>query len=429
MTAEVSVRLADGEAAVARAEIYAAAARAVGYGGPVTAREVRDRYDTERGMRLSALDADASALSAAAAGAEEALRAGEQAAGLLRQSWRGESASAAADFVDRQCAAGADVVAGLANAAVVLTALRETLAVAVNAKVEAVVRIDDRRAAEHRGWLGAAHAVLGGSADAAAIGLVESRIVPYVDGEIGGDWLTAMRSGTAAVAAAYDEALDRLRVHARPRFEQPVPPGGVRPGPGARAVRAEPSGSAAPPEWSEPGSAPSSWSPAGIPDPGGGLAGLVSEIAGLLGGYADPLLPPDPFGPVDPFGPGEALDEAGPSAESGEEPAEEAEEAGAEAGEAEAEAEEAGAEAGEETGDEAEDAGEPEQPREPAGELADDAVATAEPLAAEVGGLPPVEAGGLPPVEAGVPLPAVEPDPEELTPCEIAADELPQVGR
>ena len=427
MSAEVSVRLAAGEAAVARAEIYVAAARAVGYSGPVTAREVRDGYDAERGMRLSALDADGAALAAAASGAEEALSAGQQAAGVLRQSWRGESASAAADFVERQCAAAAAVVTGLADAAVVLTALRETLAAAVAAKVEAVVRVDDRRAAEHGGWLGAAHAVLGGSADAGAIGMVEGRILPYVDGEIGGDWLTATRSGTAAVAAAYDEALARLRERPPPRFEQPVPPGDFRSGSGAPAVRPGPPGPAAPPEWSGPGAALPSWSPAGVPDPGGGLSGLVSEIAGLLGGYADPVLPPDPVVGPDPFGPVGDLDEVESGAESGEEAGEQAGEAEAdsEAEPGEAAGEEPEAESGEEVGDEPEDPGEseesddpdapegPESVEQPAGAPAEEAAATAEPLAAEVGG----------------PLPAVDRESDELTPCEIAADELPQVGR
>ena len=417
---------AAGDAVIARTEIYLTAAQAAGYRGTLTAGEVRDCYDAERGLRLDALGADAAALAAAASGAEEALRAGEQAAAVLRRSWRGESATAAADVVERQCVAGAGVVAGLADAAVVLTALRETLTALVDAKVEAVVRIDERRAAERSDWLAAAHAVLGGTSDRAAGAMVKQRIVPYLDGEVGADMLPRMRSGTAAVSAAYDEALTRLRERPHPRFEQPIPPRASRPRPGVAAARAVPA-AAAPPEAFAPSAAAPSWSPSGGVDPGSGLAGLVSEIAGLLGGYSNPADPADPIEPIDPIDPADPIEPPNgidppdgnvrPNAVDGadpDDPVDPDEELPEEPEPEEPEPEEPG---------ESEEPGEPE-PQEPN--------AAEEPEAAEEPAQPL-------PAEAPAPQPEPDPEPEPLsaeaaesggqTPCEIAADELPQVGR
>lgn len=67
------------------------------------------------------------ALAAAASAAEEALRLEREALSVLRDSWTGESASAATDFIDSHCREGEAVVSALRRAAAVLATLGDSV--------------------------------------------------------------------------------------------------------------------------------------------------------------------------------------------------------------------------------------------------------------------------------------------------------------
>ena len=79
-------------------------------------------------------------------------------------------------------------------------------------KVTATVQIEGGRAGERVAWLAAARAVSTGVGDrSAASELIDQEVKPFVDNDIGGQWLAAMRAATAAVADAYDAAVTTLR--------------------------------------------------------------------------------------------------------------------------------------------------------------------------------------------------------------------------
>lgn len=63
---------------------------------------------------------DSAALAQAASAAEDALQLEREALAVLRDGWTGESASAAADFIDSHCQAGEALVAALRHASDVL---------------------------------------------------------------------------------------------------------------------------------------------------------------------------------------------------------------------------------------------------------------------------------------------------------------------
>ena len=70
--------------------------------------------------------------------------------------------------------------------------------------------------AERSAWLAAAHAVTAGAGDrSAAEELIRRQVNPYVDNDIRADWLTAMRSTAASVAASYDAAIEALSLGTR----------------------------------------------------------------------------------------------------------------------------------------------------------------------------------------------------------------------
>ena len=237
---DVAARLSDGAAAVAATVTYVAACAAVGRRHPdLTPHLVGEAYFAETGLRLSALDADIRAVASAAAAAEEALRIERQALEILSQGWGGQSGSAAAEFVTRQCAAAAMVTAALHDAAEVLIRLRRSLAVGVDRKVDTTVRIGDR--ADRPVWDGAAESVLRGRAGDPEQAVVTRWIAPYISTDIGGEWLAAMRSGSEAVAAAYRQAATELAELPLPSFEIAAPPlpsvaRPARPPPGARCL-------------------------------------------------------------------------------------------------------------------------------------------------------------------------------------------------
>lgn len=238
MTFDVRARLAQGAAAVADSP-----------------QQIQDWYYAEDGLQLDVLDADAAALTAASAGAEEALHIHREALDLLSHSWRGGSGSSAGEFLARQSAVAGEIIGSLRSAAAALSALRADLEYVVNAKV---------------------------------------------DSACSGDFSAVAGSGTEA-AVAYDVAISRLGELPAPRFETPARPAELMPRqpppvPSAPQPIPDQAPAAAPAPTSGPLPSPGQgWlsgapvgAPPGIPDFGGSLAGLVTWIAQTLGSYANP---------------------------------------------------------------------------------------------------------------------------------------------
>ncbi len=379
--------------------VYAAACRVVGRGG-ITADEIRGLAAREDGIALGALEVDGAALAAGAAAAEEALSAQRNAAGMLAAAWRGRSASAATDLLERQCAAAAGVVATLVEAGEVVQALRGRLARLLEAREEAGVRIVDRRAGEHPRWLAWSRAVLAGTADPATAEAVAAQVGPYVEIDVAGDWVAAMTAVTDAVAAAYREAVTTLADRSAARFAIPsaaIP--GVARGRGAPGSAGEVhpgAGAAAPPGVGAPVPAmtlPSSdalpftaglAAPSGLPavDPPTAVVRTRRTIPDGDSGQPDPEWE-DPAS-------GDDRTDAKPAPDSG--PAPGAPQPAAVA---------------------------PPVVAPPVGPLPAEAGFAALPAEAGFGALPAEAGNELPPAEAGV---------AEPTPCETAADALPQVG-
>jgi hypothetical protein len=423
MTVDVAATLAEGRPSVSNTQVYVSACRGVGYQHPdLTAHgaQVVEWYCSEDGLDLRALDADCAALRGAAAAADEAVRLERDGQATMSAAWGGESASIAADFLDRHCAAGAAVARALHAAATTCETLRDALGRLIGEKVGAAVSIDDRRAGERPAWLAAAATVTaGGAARDEAVEVVAQQITPYVDADIRTEWVAAMRSATASVTSAYGDALRQVNASPAVSFEVPGQLGAPPiPTPAAvsTAVTTVPAGTLSAPSASgsppvaEPLLAPVPPTPAAdtaavqplppaplaespaampaMPDAAGGVSSLAGQIAEALGGLFDglPDTPvddalPEPDEPVD-----ENHDELGP-------------------------------------GDDAVDPGaEEEAPEEiPVA----DAVGVDDPPPVDE---PPIAEEPTPPPEPEPePLAAVQPEgPDEQTPCEIAADELAQ---
>ncbi|WP_179469385.1 hypothetical protein [Mycolicibacterium vinylchloridicum] len=433
MTVDVAARLAEGRPSVSDTQVYVSACHAVGYQHPdLTAHgsQVVEWYCSEDGLDLRALDADCAALRTAAATADEAVRLGHDGQAMLSAAWQGESGSVAADFLDRHCATGAAVARALHAAVAACETLRDGLGRLIDEKVSAAMSIDGRRAGERPAWLAAAATVTsGGAARDEAVEVVTAQITPYVDADIRTEWVAAMRSTTASVTAAYDDAIRQLSSSPAVHFDVPGQFGGPPiPAPPAVPSAAAPAAVATvpaaampapsatlPPPVAEPlpapapeplpppmgtGSAqpvPPAESPAGMaamPDAAGGLSGLVGQIADLLGGLFDGL-------------PDTAVNDDVPGFD---DPVEQ----------------------DEDTPDD--DVVDPDTEEDVPEEIpvAEEAAAE-EPQPVEE---PPVAAVAPPPPEPE-PLAAEQPEqpeqpdeqPDEQTPCEIAADELAQVGQ
>ena len=365
MTLDVRARLAQGAAAVAD-----------------WPQQNRDWYYAEDGLRLDVLDADAAALTAASAGAEEALHIHREALDLLSHAWLGGSGAGAGEFLARQSAAAAEVIGSLRSAAVVLSALRADLEQLVDAKV---------------------------------------------DSACSGEWSVIPGSGTDG-AVPYDVAISRLGDLPAPHCEiparsaefaqrhPPAAPPAPQPVPdqAPAAVSAPVSPPVSAPLVPSPGQGWTSGAPVGalpgipgIPDIGGSLAGLVTWIAQTLGSYADTPTPPKsadvgdattPDGPVDKIKPDVAEQHSSHQTPlAAEAPPVAVAPAPAAPGAAPAEPGPAG-------------------PVTPVGPVTP---------AGPVGAAPVMST----PEPAVPPPPLLPPAPAAGTPCEIAADELPQVGR
>jgi hypothetical protein len=140
----------------------------------------------------------------------------------LAAAWRGSGADIAMRFLQRHCNVAAEVAAHVGAAAEHYAALRDDVWKSVDGKVANAVAIDERRATERSSWLAACHSVTAGTGDrSTAEEVIRQQVKPYVDNDIRNDWLAAMGSGSASVAASYDEAIHALASTSEVRFDVP----------------------------------------------------------------------------------------------------------------------------------------------------------------------------------------------------------------
>lgn len=401
---------------------YAAACRDVGHVGITTGR-IRELASRDDGIGLAALQADIAALTAAADHAQSALSEQRTAIGYLGAGWRGRSGSIATDLLERHCTSAANILNSLVGAADILDRLRGRLTRLLAERDEAGVRIAARRSVERPRWLACAEAVLAGTADRATADEVRTRIAPFLDADVAGEWAGAVSSVSDAVDMAYRQAATALAARLPAGFD--VPSGVARaPVPVAqrRAALAVRGSESAP-----------------IP-PGADMPIVSSGAPGFAGGTSEPAFGAAPGGvlaghALDPGGRplpdglprAEVPELSGPGAESDRDPEPEAEPEAEPDLESDAESEPrpdpdpqvaSAAEAPSESQSES-DSG-------PGQAGAESAIAAADPVppAGVFGAVPEPEPSQLEPLaaEAGSGV-------EERTPCEIAADALPQIGQ
>ena len=450
---DVSARLAEGSPAVEHTQTYVDACRQLGYQQlDLTAHpaQVWDWYDAEAGLDLRILDDDTGALRAAVNAIEEALWVQRTQVTELAAAWRGSGADTAMRFLQRHCDVAAEVAAHVGAAAEHYAALRDDVWKSVDGKVANAVAIDERRAAQRSSWLAACHSVTAGTGDrSTAEDVVRRQVKPYVDNDIRNDWLAAMGSGSASVAASYDEAIHALASTSEVRFDVPgdfgpswqpafegrpvteatptmAPPAEPAPTVPAAAPAIRPPASPERQGLSTDGPDDAASMPTGLAAPLGDTSGLstgagnlggVGGIAGGIGGVVGSIV--DSIGSIlgslagglgDGSGSGPSLaDDALTGDPLDLDDADKPEDA--------------------DTDDKAEpvsvdDATAAERPADPLTEspsTANDSVA--EPVGQQLDPPPPV----APPADQ--PSPAAAPQADGSTPCEIAEDELPQAGQ
>jgi hypothetical protein len=458
---DVSARLAEGRPAVDNVGDYVWACHLLGYQNPdltLHPAQVRDWYSSEDGLDLRALDADRAALDAAAAAAESAQQLQEKQLAALAGAWRGRGGEATHDFLVRHGGASSAATTALHDAVDALDGLRDELWRAVDDKVGAAVAIDDRRLTERPQWLAATQTVTTGVGDrAVASELIDQQVRPFVDNDIRADWITAMQRAMAAVAAAFDTATGVLTAEPVTTFDvpgdlgplPPAPPGAAPPaetaltapagwaGPAAAAPPAYGPMTAAPaqaiPAVQEPVAAPMAAAPmpaatpaeaagsampsmpaAALGDPGGGLSsaagglgGLGQQIADAIAGLLDrpdDALPDQPDLTDDPVV--DKSDEPEPDDHKSDPDEKPGDDTAAETGDV------TGTEDDSCAKDAAEEAPLEEEP-------------APTPPPAPVPTPPPAP---VPPPPQPIVEPPQAPEPTAETPCEIAADELPQAG-
>lgn len=425
---------------------YVRACRRLGHSTPEPA-SLRAAYTAEDGMDLQALDADHRTLSETVAALEEALLLQEQARRTLAAAWRGAGAEAAADHLLRHTAAADDAVDGLRGTAAALGELRNRLQQLIDAKVGSAQDVEGRGLRTE--WLSASRTVTTGVGDqAGASEMVDMQVAPFVANDIAVDWVNSMRDIESAVRQAYRDTASAIGAEISAVFERPgvsgsipaateqvsapvspasVAPAGVGLAPAAAGAAPAPipavpaSPLSAPPLPPDPmaGVAPTAPMPAAASPLGSGtsgLSGLGQSFSDMLGGLLG----------SGGGGIGESLRGAG-DLDSGLEdgPAQDELDGSSEPDDEGPDDEESDDEEGE---DEEDQDDEPLKDEAPPGEPVGSAEAPEEPVA-------PLEATPEPPVPTPVPEPpaeamvaeSAEPVPAE-TPCEIAADELPQAG-
>ena len=478
---DVAGRLSEGDRALTVLDEYVAACQVLGVASPGPLAEL---YRAESGLDLDALAADARSLDAAVVAAQDALRLQGNGYREPTAQWSGMGGDAAGGFLRSLTVTAEDVVTHLQRSAQALTTLRDELWRAVDAKVDAVLRTEARAAGHRDQWSAASRAVLAGAGDmSAASEIVDQQVKPFVLGAVSGDLMPALQDAADTVAAAYDSAVAAvtpaglsfpvpvvLSPEWAPQAPSSPPLKAYQAAPAAQADQVAPaapfgalgaaagwtpSASPAPAEPFTTPSASTSGAPepalgtaaatpaaAGLPgDPGSGsgisglgqqltdaiggalgsMAGLAPGASGLggldnirdglgddlgIGADADDELDDEPAGGVDDDPDGELDD--------GEEDADEEdadEENTDESGTAEGDATESDAAEGHASDSADADSGPVDGP----------GPTSQQPVSA-----PPVTdpAPTTPPVE---PV-AEQPDPATKTPCEIAADELPNVG-
>jgi hypothetical protein len=424
---DVTSRLAEGRPAVDNIQTCVWACHVLGYANPdltLHASQVRDWYGSEDGLDLRALDADCAALEAAVAATEDALTRQDDQLGALSAVWQGRSADLSREFLRRHGEASATAAVAVRTAADALATLRDNLWHTVDGKVAATISAD--RTPDE--WVAAAHTVTTGAGDrAAASERIDQEVKPFVDNDIRADWLTAMRSAMAAVTSLYDAATAELTAEPDAVFEVPgeLGPSWTPPPPRDDEVATVPAAvspvappATAPLSWGAPAAAPlpapsmlsappmpppvapvdpgatapamapppSAPSLGGLPDVGSGLSGLGQQLADAFGGLLSSADDAELDDDVD-----DELDD-NPD-EDDDEPVEPAAE-------------------------------EPVQPP------AVDPVCEPAETPAPVEPPPPEEAAPTPVAVPPPPEPVAPPSAASAaeTPCEIAADELPQVG-
>jgi hypothetical protein len=392
---DVDGALARGGPAVEVLSDYVAACRALGRTATDPA-QLHDAYTAEDGMDLGALDADCAAIAAALGTVEEAARLQESARAALAAAWQGPGADIAAQVIAAHAQSSEQTVSALHRVADTLTELRDDLWHLVTGKVAAVQDIEDR--AERAQWWPAARAVTtGAGAQDSASEIVDDKVNPFVTVAIGSDWAEVMESTKRSVRDAYDTAAAGLSADQPAGFGSLGSAAGVTPAaaaPPVDAMAAAPAPASAGDPFS--GGLPLGGLGSGMSSVGGGFTGAGQQLADLLGGLfgtgADSI-------PAEPLDIGERdTDEPEPEPDDDREEDEGKED-----------------DADEESEGEGEPTPETAEATEVLGPEPDPPAATPVPQ--------PVPAA---PVAAPM---AAEPPPEPpRTPCEIAADELPQAG-
>lgn len=202
---DVAGRLSEGQQALTVLDDYVAACQVLGLPSSVS---LHDLYRAESGLDLAALAADARSLDAAATAAQDALRMQGNGYRKLTAQWSGAGGDAAGGFLRSLAIAAEDVVAHLRRSAHAVTNLHDELWRAVDTKVDAVLRADAQTSGHRDEWTAAAHAVLGGVADASAASeIVDQQVKPFVLRVVFGDLASALQRASDAVVAAYDSAI------------------------------------------------------------------------------------------------------------------------------------------------------------------------------------------------------------------------------
>lgn len=434
---DVAGCLEQGRPAVEHTQRYVRACQLLGYQHPdLTAQpsQIRDGYDHEDGLDLRVLGSDCGKLWAAADLAAEALRLQREQVAGLSAVWTGSGADNAVRFLLRHCDTAATVVACLRSAAQQCESLRDNVWHLLNVKVATVIAIDDRTLVQRPAWLAAAETITTGVGDRpAAEELIYRQVKPYVDNDIRTDWVEVVRSTLADMTTAYDTVTEWLNTAPKAHFEipgdfgrsgttpmaalpagVPVNPWAAGPASGTAAVPVLPAAlasgahpvpahlpeAAVPPPAVPASSTPAPPADAAVAPTGagdfpalGGLGGLASWIVAamsdLLGSAAD-------------HGPDDLTDTEDPFAE-------------------DAAPEDAAAD----------DSDIPEDPGQPAGKPSDKLGST--PNAQQPAPLTPSTPLVAAPPPVAAPLSGAPsgsgPSSGESTPCQIAADELPQAGQ
>lgn len=403
---DVDGALARGGPAVEVLSDYVAACRALGRTVTDPA-QLHDAYTAEDGMDLGTLDADCAAIAAALGTVEEAARLQESARAALAAAWQGPGADIAAQVIAAHAQSSEQTVSALHRVADTLTELRDNLWHLVTGKVAAVQDIEDR--AERAQWWPAARAVTtGAGAQDSASEIVDGKVNPFVTVAIGSDWAEVMESTKRSVRDAYDTAAAGLSADQPAGFGSLGSAAGVTPAaaaPPADALAPSPAPAPAPAPAGDPfsGGLPLGGLGSGMSSVGGGFTGAGQQLADLLGGLFGTGTGTDSI-PEEPLDIGERdTDDPEPEPDDDRKEDEGKEDEGKEDGTAE------------------ENEGEGKD--EPTSETAE---------TTEVLELEPEPPAVTPVPEPAAPVAApmaAEPPPEPpRTPCEIAADELPQAG-